>query len=92
MSYPEHEKMAALRPQIDAVTEFLEGLRGRGKMVVDTEDRDADYARVEDWGRIPVAAFAWPSIEDLLAEHFGIDRQRIAEEKTAMLEALRSGS
>lgn len=81
MSYPEHEKMAALRDKIDVVTDFLEWCGQNGQHVV-TIDREAS--------RYHVVVDDILGIEELLAAYFLIDRRELEREKRAMLAEIRS--
>lgn len=81
--YPEHEKLRALQAKNDVVARFLEWLE-TGGYVICTARHDGSYRQ---------SAVAYEAthktIEQWLAEHFGIDTQKIAAEKAAMYEALR---
>lgn len=84
--YPEHDKLAAISDESQAIYDFIVWL-GDEKAVQLCGKRDGrpDHNSWEcPW--MPVGA----SIRDLLAEHFGIDMQRIEHEKRAMLDALRA--
>jgi hypothetical protein len=82
--YPEHEKMAAKRAEIDVVTGFLEWLGSSDYLVVRVY---SPASLGEPTNRLDECD--WPSIERLLAEHFGISPDRLAAEKDAMLVELR---
>lgn len=75
--YPEHEKLAAIREQSQAIGEFLD--LGRWTLC-ELREWDDHSPTME-----PV------NIQDALAEYFGIDQQKIEAEKREMLEALRNG-
>jgi hypothetical protein len=93
VSYPEHEKMAAMRGDIDAVASFLEALEAgelkhAGQCDIrlailcsfdDCPDADAD----DHYHAIPV------DIPSLLAQWSGIDQDKIEAEKRAMLLKIR---
>lgn len=85
--YPEHDKMISLRPEIDAVTRFLEWFDWRA--VPEPSARNATYrlAVIDEDGDV----YGTPRIEDLLAEHFEIDTDKIEAEKRAMLAELHRG-
>lgn len=75
MSYPEHEKLQAVREKSQAIGEFLEtvGLRGY---------RLAEYIQgSEEEGMFPIRQ----TTQDILAEYFEIDRIVLEREKQAML-------
>lgn len=84
--YPEHEKMRRLRPQIDAVTKFLEALE-QGQVTAGIGDRLHFGIYWREGSPRFVAASV--SIPQLLAQHFGIDQDKIEAEKRQMLEKLR---
>lgn len=124
MSYPEHEKLDAVKERSQAIGEFLDFTPGQlcewqeagdnglpryvwsadvevssktGKLVADSEpdrwdylngDADLNFDFVE-WGDgwYPIRK----SIEQLLAEWFGVDRDELEREKRAMLAELRAG-
>lgn len=80
MKYPEHEKLKAVNREHQAISEFLEYLEDNGHSVI-------HYAPgcVDDEYNRPLEIKSSPN--DLIAEFFGIDRQKFAEEKTQMLKA-----
>jgi pSer/pThr/pTyr-binding forkhead associated (FHA) protein len=79
--YPEHEKMNALLGKRDAVARFLEWMETTGYVICIAQrvggyrDSTATYEPVRK------------TAEEWLADHFGIDLQKIAAEKAAMLAA-----
>lgn len=73
--YPEHEKLKALGGANQAVGDFI-GWLGEHNMLI------AEYRRHEI---VPVLR----SRDDLLAEHFGIDRHKLDQEKRQMIDVLR---
>lgn len=78
--YPELEKLNAVRPQMEAIRNFLQWAGEENAMEL-ARFSDEEYAS----GRYyPVHR----SIDDLLYEHFGINAKRIEQERRAMLEAL----
>ncbi|MEO6157147.1 MAG: hypothetical protein ABIQ39_05905 [Ilumatobacteraceae bacterium] len=81
MTYLEHDRMAARREEIDTVTAFLEWLDENGYVVAVREDDDTgDLYRARG------------GIEQRLSEYFNIDTQKLAEEKDAMLHAIRNAN
>lgn len=77
-AYPEHEKLAAVKDQSQAIGEFLDWLNGDGVHLARWD---------EEWDRyFPVHE----SINALLARRFGIDLDRIEAEKRAMLDEIRA--
>jgi hypothetical protein len=77
--YPEHDKLAVVRDESQAQGEFLEWLRDtKGMALCDRTD-----SKVTPW--FPTGA----SVESLLAEYHGIDRDRLEKEKRHMLAELR---
>lgn len=83
--YPEHDKMATLRPQIQAVTDFLEWLDQQVLTIPGANAARYEVAIVDDDGDRWTA----PGIERLLAEHFSIDQDKLEAEKRTMLAKLR---
>ncbi|HUV10815.1 MAG TPA: hypothetical protein VMX12_07525 [Acidimicrobiia bacterium] len=71
--YPEHAKLRAVADKSQAIGEFLDEWLPTQGIILAHVDRD---------GRVP-------SIQELLAEFFGIDRDKLEAEKRAMLESLR---
>lgn len=80
-TYPEHEKMAAVKDRSQAIGEFIEWLNGQGIVM-------AQYQPVEGYSNhvlLPTAE----RIETVLARYFAIDLRAIEAEKQAMIEAMR---
>jgi len=79
--YPEHEKLEKVQEKSQAIGEFLEWLN------------DEKGLSLAVWGEDEVIGEclypAHPSVQDLLAEFFGIDLQVLEDEKQAMLVELR---
>lgn len=78
-TYPEHEKMAAVRVESEAISQFLDTTPYILAEMVQFEDR-------EDPQLVPVAK----SINQILAAYFDIDLDKIEQEKRAMLDQIRS--
>ena len=78
-AYPEHAKLEAVRERSQVIGEFLDG----------TPFVLAEYREV-DGHREPQLMPVNKSIEQVLAEHFDIDLNRIEAEKRAMLENMRT--
>ena len=74
--YPEHEKLAKIKDQSQAIGEFLEWLNFEKKMWLGEYDRDTLIPARYDTVR-------------LLAEFFDINQKLLEEEKREMLEELR---
>lgn len=102
-SYPEHEKMRAMRERSQACGEFLEWLSAQGLVLARYhehvnacyEDDVFDPPRQIRMRKIcgftegvPFAASY--QVEKLLAEFFHIDLAKLEDEKRAMLEDLRT--
>lgn len=74
--YPEHDKLHMVKEHSQAIGEFLDF----GSYTLCEED--------------PNTGRYWPvqkSIQTLLAEWYGIDEQKLNDEKEAMLASLRAG-
>lgn len=80
--YPEHEKLTVIRPQSQAVGEFIEWLRQNG-MTICTYETGANADRYGG-EYVPIRE----SRDKLLARHFEIDLDVIETEKRAMLAEL----
>ena len=80
MSYPEHEKLAKIQDKTQIVGEFLDWLVNEKGMVL----ADWQEGLIED-RLAPVN----PSIQDLIAEFFQIDQNKLEAEKRQMLKAYR---
>lgn len=84
MSYPEHEKLKKVAEQSQVIGEFVDiFLGGKGIML-------AHYYEFVDTGGKQLTTHGVPAIDDLLAEFFDIDRDKLETEKRAMLEQARS--
>ncbi|WP_314191957.1 hypothetical protein [uncultured Arthrobacter sp.] len=77
--YPEHAKQAAVVDESEAIGRFLD----EGPYVL-AEYREFDDRREPQL--VPVAK----SLQQVLADWFGIDLKKIEEEKRRMLESLRA--
>ena len=80
MSYPEHEKLRAVQSESQSIGEFIEWLKWNKKIVFAKWDEktDLDILRVVS---LPT--------NDILAEYFEIDLNKLEQEKQAMLEEFR---
>ena len=79
MIYPEHEKLQKIKDQSQAIGEFLEWLRyTKDYRICIYDPNDYDHY-------IPV----FTSTNDLLAEYFDIDQNKLESEKQEILEELR---
>lgn len=91
--YPEHEKLAAVREESQAIGEFLDGCgyvlcrimyraphNGLGGLSAEPthDDQHGHYQAVSQ------------PIEGILAEWFGIDQAKLEDEKRAMLAEIHS--
>lgn len=72
---PEHEKLAKVKEKSQAVGEFLEWLNREGIHLCTLQDNK--------WGLIS------NSTSDILAQYFGIDEQKLEEEKLEILDEMR---
>jgi hypothetical protein len=80
--YPEHEKLRALDGRNQAVGCFIEWLQVKGYVI-------ARYKNIHgfmDEQLVPDTS----GIQDLIAEYFGIDQDKLEQEKRKMLDDLRS--
>lgn len=78
MTYPEHDKLKAVVEQSQAIGEFIDVfLPGKGIFL--------GKAKEFGEGLDPIIV----DIQELLAEYFGIDRDKLENEKEAMLDEIR---
>lgn len=75
--YPEHDKMMAVAKESDAIGRFID----HGPYVL------ASWSTDDDGNDILVQS--WKSIEQVLADWFEIDLDKIEHEKRAMLDGIR---
>jgi hypothetical protein len=82
MKYPQHEKLAAVAEQSQAIGEFLDWLQ-------DTRVPPVVLCRVIPGQSFDPWAPVGRSTEQLLAEYFGVDLTALEAEKRAMLAEIR---
>ncbi len=80
MSYPEHEKLQKIQDKTQTVGEFLDWL---------VNEREVVLAKWIDGTLEERLAPINPSIQDLIAEFFGVDQNKLEAEKRAMLKVCR---
>jgi hypothetical protein len=85
--FPEHEKLKTMADKSQACGEFLEWLQMQGYVIARYHEHGDLCARGCIDERLHPAT---PNIPALLAEHFGIDQNRLEAEKRAMLDQLRA--
>lgn len=89
MTYPEHEKLDAVKERSQAIGEFLDfGTYTLCRWVELDKDDEANEELIEagvDGMYQPVG-----EITKVLAEHFGIDLNRLEDEKRQMLDEQRA--
>lgn len=76
MEYPEHEKMKKIADKSQTIGEFLEWINQEGYAI-------GEFNRMS--GELDTSR---KSIQDLLAEFFDIDLNKIDKEKRAMIKSL----
>lgn len=76
--YPEHAKLAAIQPMSQAIGEFLEA----------SDYHLAEWVTFEGNDRETLVIVHKP-MNEILADHFGIDLRVIEQEKRAMLNSQR---
>ena len=84
-AYPEHDKMASMRTELDAVASFLEALEA-GQLTWGGKRLHLGIYATETSNFIRSVG---ANIPDLLAQWSGIDQDKIEAEKRAMLAKLR---
>ena len=103
-TYPECEKMAAIQEKSQTIGEFLEWLQS-GEVFqnlplkrpiflaaydVEIHDRHGEVLPEDEWELGDEIVRYSYNTERLLAEFFGIDLDKVEQEKQAMLEELRN--
>jgi hypothetical protein len=81
-TYPEHDKMAAMRTEIDAVADFLEKLEA-GELLYG--HRAGIHLAIDCDSGNPHSHAIPVNIPELLAQWSGIDQNKIETEKREML-------
>ena len=81
-TYPEHEKMHAVVEQSQSIGEFLDWLTNEKSIVL------SQWIDPESEHLTPIN----PNIQDLLAEYFDIDLDKIEKEKRQMLKTMREAN
>jgi len=81
-TYPEHEKMQAVVEQSQSIGEFLDWLLNEKSIVL------SQYLNPDSERLTPIN----PNTQDLLAEYFDIDLDKIEKEKRQMLKAMREAN
>jgi hypothetical protein len=95
--YPEHEKLEKIQPQSQIVGEFLEWMQWKKRIVFTNYHYHSDNC-YDDEGMKRCGYFEdylypmWDKIEDLLAEFFEIDQNKINDEKEVILQEIRNQS
>lgn len=95
MKYPEHEKLKKISDKSQACGDFLSWLLGEKELVLAQYHEHNETCRGRDGFkhcgyRKDELAITYVSVDSLLAEFFGIDQQKIWEEKDAMLAEIRA--
>ncbi len=92
--YPEHEKLKAIKPQSQAIGEFLEWLWSKKNIELAIKHQHG-VSCLDEHERIRCGYSSgeyMPAFEDtrkILAEFFEIDEEKLEVEKRAMLKELR---
>ena len=82
--YPEHEKLTKVKDQSQTIGGFLESMGEQGLVL-------AEYVAADEYSEarlVPVNK----SINNILAQHFGIDLEKLEKEKLAMLDQIRESN
>lgn len=80
-TYPEHEKLEKIAKFSQSIGAFIEG----GKYLL------AEYVEIEGYREAQLLPVSRP-LNEILAEYFDIDLDKIEEEKRQMLDCLRNAS
>ena len=97
MRCPEHEKLEKVKEASQTIGEFLDWLKTtRGTQLSKLHKHDELCGRIYKWGEGKDCGLTeehyqpdYTSTHNLLAEYFGIDLQKLEQEKQAMLDELR---
>jgi hypothetical protein len=82
--YPEHEKLEKIKDFSQSCGEFLDWLQNEKEVFLSVYFESG-------WQRDEGFLYrSGSTVQDLLAEFFNIDREKLEDEKMAMLEELRS--
>lgn len=89
----EHDKLAKIQPQSQAIGSFIEWLRSKGVNLMVYHDHspaclDEDGSRACGYGREELEPYR-RSIEQMLADYFKIDLAKLEQEKRSMLGIIR---
>lgn len=86
--YAEHERLALIKDKSQAIGEFLEWLRNEQVRFARHHEHDesCDFG-CSDW--LESHEYAYMPVENLLAKYFGIDLNKLEQEKRQMLADLR---
>lgn len=85
--WPEHDKLASVHEQSQKCGEFLEWLLDEKGIVLCRYEQTGGT-----WNGQPISRLAFvvlPHLQDWLAEFFGIDREKLEDEKRRMLDVMR---
>jgi hypothetical protein len=83
--YPEHGKLQAIQRESQAIGEFVDWLGTQGIML-------GHHVQFEDYGTGRTFVPWGGDLQDLLAQHFEIDRDKLEAEKRAMLAMIRGAN
>ncbi len=94
--FPEHEKLKEVQPRSQSCGELIDWLKHEKGLVlaewVTPTWQELGYSQ-EPRARIEPRLVPAPlNVRKLLAEFFGIDEEKLEEEKRAMLDAMRAGT
>jgi len=92
-TYPECDKLLAVKDQSQAIGGFLEWLNGEGIVLARphvhgaecTDDNGYYSCQYQDDQLVPI----YGPVDGLLAQHFGIDMNKVEKERREMLAAVR---
>lgn len=88
---PELDKMLKVKNESQAIGEFIESLREKGLYICREVDKEYGLTTVDDNGDdYSTYVENTTSIEELLADFFGIDLKKCEEERQAILNSLQS--
>lgn len=91
-AYPEHDKLGEIRDQSQAIGQFLESGPYVLAQYLDCDDYHLTRNGANFCDEGSHLVLVDKSINEVLAEHFGIDLAVLEAEKRAMLEQIRSRS
>lgn len=84
-NYPEHEKLEKVKEETQAIGQFLEWLNSKKKIILGSYFKDADNLNTD----LQEMRMIYVQHEKLIAEFYGIDLDKLEQEKRDILKSIR---